>query len=340
MNYHDSLTGLYNRKYHQKKLAELDCEESYPLSVIMADNNGLKLINDTFGHNKGDDLIEETANILTSVVRVQDILARWGGDEFVILAPNTSHREAKDLIAKINQACTESDFQPITPHISLGAATKREDEKEIEEVINLAETRMYDSKMESKKELEDTMVNALEESLLEMDYETQGHTERVEDLALDLGEKLDLSQEQLDNLELLARLHDIGKLAVLNNLLDKGAELSAEKADKLDDHPKIGYRVVKNFRRLTPIANSVLHHHENWDGSGYPDGLTGEEIPYLARIIRVVDAYDIMTNKERNTTENLSHQEAIKEIKGKSGVEFDPQVVAEFINLIGNKSAV
>lgn len=340
MNYHDNLTGLYNRKYHQNKLRELDQAQYYPLSIIMGDNNGLKLINDTFGHTKGDHLIQETAKILKKVSRKQDVVARWGGDEFVILAPNTSREEAEKLIAEINQCCQESDFQPIIPNISLGTAFKNKVEEDIERIIKLAEDRMYSKKMESKKNIEGSMMQSLEQSLLEMDYELQGHTERVEELALDVGYKLGLSQEQLNNLELLARLHDIGKLAISNNLLAASNSLSQEEAEKLNQHPKIGYRVVKNFQRLTPIANSVLHHHENWDGSGYPDGLEQEEIPFLARIVRVVDAYDVMTNSKRKAKTDLSPSEAIQVIEEQQGVEFDPDVVTAFVDLTENKTVI
>ncbi len=333
-SYHDQLTGVCNRAYYEKMLYDLDREENLPISIIICDNNGLKLINDIFGHDKGDELIKKAADVLQHSVREDDIVARWGGDEFGIILSNTPYKGAERVIRRINEKCKEFSFNPISLSIALGAATKTTVDQSRDNVVARAESRMYDNKLETKKNIEKSMIISLEGALLALGDETREHMKRIERIVLKLGKALNLTHEYLDDLTLLARFHDIGKLVIPEKILMKSEPLIEEEWEQVKKHCEIGYRLATNFKELTPCANNILHHHEWWDGTGYPDGLKKNEIPLLARIINIADAYDVMTNG-KPYQKFISHQEAIKNLKRGAGRQFDPYLVNKFIEVFG-----
>lgn len=331
LGYHDDLTGLYNRYYYEEMIGKLNRVDKLPLSIVIADSNCLKMVNDTFGHEAGDRVIQIIADILQDNTREKDIVARWGGDEFGILLPNTSLRDATKIIERIRVSCRKWDKGLVTPSIALGVATKTEVDQCIRKIINIAENRMYNDKLKNKRSVDNSLIISLERSLLSKDHEIGKHIRRVRTLALKFGKALNLSSEELKNLSLLARLHDIGKLGVSERIFNKKDALTVEELDQLKRHCEIGYRVVRNFQELLPIANSILFHHERWDGKGYPQGLEGKEIPLLARIISIVDFYEMIT-RERSYQKKNSHKEGLEELEKHKGTKFDPELVDKFIN--------
>jgi diguanylate cyclase (GGDEF)-like protein len=330
MSFHDYLTGLYNRAYFEEELLRLNTERNLPLSIILGDLNGLKMVNDTYGHDKGDELLIKVAEVLKQCFRKSDIISRWGGDEFIILLPLTDYSRAEEIAGKIEKACYQCSSHDLPLSISLGISTKVKEDESIEGILKAAEDKMYLQKMGDEKRTHRSMIFSLEKSLDKKDYETEEHVKRMGDLALLLGKGLNLPEDKLNELVMLAALHDIGKIAVADSIILKPGKLTPQEWELVKKHPEVGYRIAKSSTDLAAIADAILTHHENWDGSGYPEGLKGEKIPLVSRIISIVDAYDAMTN-DRPYRRAFAKEQAIAEIRRCSGTKYDPKLVEVFL---------
>jgi len=335
LSFHDSLTGLYNRAYFEEELKRLNNSRYYPLNIIFLDINGLKVVNDTFGHDQGDKLLQHLASLLTSISRKGDILSRIGGDEFALLLPSTSSQATLDFCERIRKVCLKDDIEPayLRVNLALGYVTQEGEYKDIKTLLKEADQRMYQDKLFNGKSREKHFLEAFRIILAERDPHTEDHAQRLQELALALGKKVGLSEYQLNNLRLLALLHDIGKIGIPDNILFKTYTLTPSEWKKMREHSLIGYRMVKNIPDFAPIAQEILHHHEHWDGNGYPDGLKGEKIPLLSRIISIIDAYDVMQSR-RPYKGAVTKTEALKEIKKYAGTQFDPQLVEIFLKIV------
>lgn len=333
LSIHDVMTGLFSRMYFDTELYRLDAANELPYSVITGDINALKLTNDLFGHNEGDKLIMETA-VLLKANSGHGIVARTGGDEFSILLPKTGEAEALKLVAQIQQAFEAQKSLPREQNfflsISLGYATKEREEQTIGEILKTAEEHMYRKKLLEHQSIRSTLLTTIKELLFSKSNETMEHAERMAQLARRMGAELSLSQTDLVSLELMATLHDIGKIGISNHVLSKPSKLDEIEWTEIRRHPEIGYRIALTIPELQGIAGYILCHHERWDGTGYPQGLSGEEIPYIARIISVIDAYDAMT-QDRPYREGMSGEAAALEIVRHMGTQFDPEVSRVFI---------
>lgn len=332
LSFHDKLTGLYNRTFFEEELRRLDTQRQLPLSVIMGDLNGLKLLNDAFGHEAGDRQLARIANILGSCCRKDDIIARWGGDEFVLLLPKTEAKTARSICERISNACKESMDMPIPLSIALGSATKTNPSQQIKQILKDSEDRMYQHKLLESSSARSSIIASLEKTLAERNYETEEHAQRLKDLAIQMGKSIGLSDSELDELALLTTLHDIGKIAIPDAIIIKQGPLTPEEWQTMKKHAEIGYRIAQSSPELATIATAILSHHENWDGSGYPQGLMGSQIRVISRIVAIVDAYDAMTHK-RPYREPLTKEEAMAEIRHCSGSQFDPELVETFITI-------
>ena len=333
ISFHDKLTDLYNRTYMEEEIDRLDTARQLPTSVIMIDVNGLKIINDTYGHKKGDQLLKIVADILRNAVRQEDIVARWAGDEFIILLPQTGKLTAEKIAKRIKDECKEREFQDIPISLGVGINTKSSQDQDIYEVIHKADEKMYQDKLTESRSAKNKLVRNLLTTLGAKSGETEEHALRMTELALTLGRELGLSNNQLNQLSLLATLHDIGKVTIPEEILNKPGDLTDEEWETIKDHPERGYRIAAATEEFAPIANYILHHHERWDGSGYPQGVSGEDIPLLSRIISIVDAYDVMTNG-RTYKEAMSREKALKEILDCAGSQFDPELAEKFVQVI------
>jgi diguanylate cyclase (GGDEF)-like protein/PAS domain S-box-containing protein len=248
LSFHDSLTGLYNRAYFEEELKRLNNSRYYPLSIISLDVNGLKVVNDTFGHDQGDKLLQHLASLLTSISRKGDIIARVGGDEFAILLPSTSSQATLDICERIRKVCLEDDIKPayLRVNLALGYVTQEGEYKDIKTLLKEADRKMYQDKLFSTKSREKHLLDSFQLVLAERDPHTEDHSQRLQDLALALGKKVGLSEYQLNNLRLLALLHDIGKIGIPDSILFKTYILTPSEWKKMKEHPKIGYRMAKN----------------------------------------------------------------------------------------------
>lgn len=332
LSYNDSLTGLYNRAFFEEVLGSLINTKQLPLSIIIGDVNGLKMINDTFGYHCGDKLLETIAGILKDCCRPQDIIIRWGGDEFVILLPEASEAIAYQSIERIRAACLTSNPDPIQPSIALGGVSLNHIGQNIDMIMTEAEDIMYRNKLLESKSIRNSIIASLETTLHEKTFETREHAHRMQQLSLQFGRALMLPVNEIERLVLLAKLHDIGKIGIPDDILNKPATLSKSEWEAIKKHPEIGYRIVYSSYELIAIAEEVLSHHERWDGTGYPKGLKHDNIPLLARIVSIVDAYDVMTHV-RSYKETISHEQALEEIARCSSSQFDPDLVKAFLSI-------
>ena len=331
--YRDSLTELYNRRFFEEEIKRLDTKRQLPLSIIMADVNGLKLINDSLGHEKGDKLLIKTAELLKEVVRDEDVLARQGGDEFVVLLPKTNNDEAQKIVLRIKEKCSQTERDEITVSIGIGAATKTESEQDINEVLKEADKEMYQNKLSESRSTKSKIVQSLLNTLIAKSNETKEHAIKMGNLAYDFGEKLNLSNSQIHRLSLLAALHDIGKTIISEEILKKPGKLTAKEWKIVKDHPERGYKIASSSQEFAVVADEIYAHHERWDGSGYPRELKEKNIPYLARIISIIDAFDVMTHK-RPYKKAVTKKEALAEINRGAGGQFDPELAALFIEMM------
>jgi len=332
LSYHDSLTGLYNRMFFEDELKRIDTKNNLPISIIFGDVNGLKLTNDIFGHAAGDALLKKSAEILKKVCREEDIIARVGGDEFAIFLPNTEASEAEKIIDRIKNELSKEQIVAIKCSMSMGYDTKTGTDQKIERTMENAEAGMYKVKMLNRKTINSYMVNTIIETLHNKNPREKGHSITVSEICHDIGQAMKMPETEVRKLKEAGFLHDIGKIVLDEDILNKEGALTEEEKIEMQQHSILGYRILNLFDDTLDLAEGVLNHHENWDGSGYPKGLKGEEIPMLARVIRVAESYDAMTNSLRKNT--MRKEKALQKIKNKSGIIFDTEIVDVFINLM------
>jgi diguanylate cyclase (GGDEF)-like protein/putative nucleotidyltransferase with HDIG domain len=345
----DPLTGLGNhRHFHDRLERELadSREQHYPLSVCLVDIDDFKRINDRFGHPGGDKVLAQ----LAANLRQGGEAFRLGGDEFAILLPGRDEEGARVAAEAIVARLPEVDLAPAgRVTVSAGIATAPQDEVDRDELVRRSDSALYWAKEYGKNQVRVYRPDVVEIAELRRlasgpdraarfraaaslaravdarDAYTGSHSARVADLAARIAARLGLDEEQVELTRLAASLHDLGKLAIPEEILRKPGPLSETERLVLERHPQIGFRMLESLG-VDPVADWVLHHHERWDGSGYPDSLGGAEIPLGARIIFVADAYDAMTS-DRVYRARLADDEAIAELSRCSGTQFDPDVV-------------
>lgn len=336
LSYTDSLTGVYNRACFEEKKEELNKKEYLPIGIIMGDVNGLKVVNDTFGHLQGDKLLLEMSNILRKATSKRDFIFRWGGDEFVILIPNCDENRCENVISKIINECEKSKFNLIEMSIALGSAIKYDVDEDIYDNLQEAEEKLYRQKFLNTRSIRSSMIFSLNQSLYEKNVETQQHTQRLVNYAIKIGKKLGFTTAQLNELELVTKLHDIGKIGISEEILLKPSKLTEEEYNIIKSHTEKGYRILQASSELSHVARGVLTHHERYDGKGYPLGLKGDEIPIVSRIVNIVDSYDAMiTNRGYNDVK--TKEEAIQELIMCKGGQFDPKITDLFISILNEE---
>ena len=333
LSFHDQLTGLYNRHFLEVEMERFNTERQLPISIIMADLNGLKLVNDTYGHYAGDEMLKRVAAILKGVCREDDLIARFGGDEFVLYLPRTPENEALKISSRIEESCRKEQVNNMPLSLSSGVAVKISAEQELPDVLREAEDNMYQNKLTESRSGKSAIVSTLLKTLAEKSFETEAHTRNMQEAAIKIGEKLGLPNSELHRLHLLITLHDIGKINLPEYLLTKMESLDKEELEVLKKHCEIGYRIARASGDFAHVAEDILAHHERWDGSGYPQGLKGEEIPLLARIATLVDAYEVMSNG-RPYKKAMQLQAIKTELKKSSGTQFDPKLVELFLSIL------
>lgn len=333
LSYHDQLTGLYNRRFFEEEVKRLDVERNFPITIVMADVNGLKLVNDSFGHSIGDELLKKVAEIMEKGCRADDIVARLGGDEFVIVLPKTDICEAEQITNRIKALSLNAKVGSIEISVSFGYEVKMNGKIKIQDILKKAEDRMYKKKIFESPSMRGKTIQTIISTLHEKNKREEQHSKRVSELCKSMAEALGLHEVEIEELKTAGLLHDIGKIAIDENILNKPGKLTNDEWEEIMRHPEIGYRILNTVQHMSEIANYVLAHHERWDGTGYPKSLKGEEIPLQSRIIAVADAFDAMTS-ERSYRNALSEENAILELEKNARAQFDPQLVRIFIEKV------
>jgi diguanylate cyclase len=333
LSFHDHLTGLYNRRYFDNVLKLMNDERFMPLTIVMADVNGLKLVNDSFGHTEGDALLIKAAEIITEGCRKDDVSARIGGDEFVIILPNTDNNEAGKIVRRIKKLQSKVKIRQLNLSLSFGFAVKHNVSSDIELIVSEAENKMYKNKMHESASTRNKTVNIILKTLYEKCIGELEHSNRVSRSAAAIATEMGLSPEQISQIGVAGLLHDIGKIGVDDSVLNKQGVFTKADREEIEKHSESGWRILSNSDEYSNLADYVLYHHESIDGKGYPRGIKGDSIPLVSKIINVCDAYDAMTNDRPYRTAK-SREEAVEELKRLSGAQFDPAVVNVFINKV------
>ena len=333
---YDTLTGLHNRRCLEDNRTKIDIPDNLPLSVIFADINGLKMTNDVFGHAAGDELLRKSAEILKHSCRDTDVIARVGGDEFIVLLPKTNEENAEKVLSRIKAGFVDARVEAIKCSISLGYCIKNSVEVPIEEIITCAENAMYNDKAKNRIIVNKDIINTVLETLHSRSPREMQHSRVVSELCGDVGLALHLSEPEISKLKRTGYMHDIGKITLDVGILVKES-LTEEEKEKMSQHPVVGYRILNLFDDTMDLAEFVYSHHERWDGSGYPRGLKGEQIPLISRIVSIVGGYERVANGAEDSAEQRKTK-AIEKVKRRAGTQYDPKLVQLFVKMLEKKS--
>lgn len=337
-SYHDSLTGLYNRRYLDEKIKKIDIADNLPISVISGDVNGLKQTNDIFGHEEGDLLIRTAAEIMVNVCRKEDIISRIGGDEFLIILPKTDKLMVERIAKDIKEQLSNKASKSFNYNISLGFDTKADRNEDLDLIIKNADHNMYTAKVLDWKKFNKEIISTLFKSFMGTYPNERVHARNVSKLSIRMGKRLNLSESEIMKLREAGFMHDIGKIALDEELVNKVVPLNNYELQTMKHHPVVGYRILNSSDFTVDIADYVLCHHEQWSGNGYPKGLRGKEIPLISRIISIADQYDFLM---RSTAfkKGYDQQETLEILKSYKGSRLDPELVDEFIAMINEEEA-
>lgn len=333
LSYHDYLTGLYNRRFYEEELGRLDVPDNLPITLIMADVNGLKLINDSFGHAMGDELLKKAARLITEAVPEGSVVARLGGDEFIIILPQTDIFEAVEVINNLKEKTSNEKIEAFEISISFGYEIKEMEDQDIQDIYKRAEDDMYRHKLYESASIKNKTIELIMNTLYEKSSREMLHSRRVSQLCRSIAVQMRLSKDEVNQIGTAGLMHDIGKMGIDEKILNKVGHLNFEEWQEMQRHPEIGYRILSSSNEFSEMSKYVYQHHERWDGKGYPKKLAREEISIQARIIGVADAYDAMTC-DRTYRKGLTQAEAVRELKKHAGTQFDPEVTQIFVERV------
>jgi diguanylate cyclase (GGDEF)-like protein len=330
----DNLTNLYNRRCFEETMNKYNGKDIEKITAVSIDLNGLKFINDTLGHLAGDRIIIDTAKIIREVFEDYGHISRIGGDEFGVILESIEEVHVEKLLNTLSLKIEQ--YNLMTPNGSMSVAYGYSHHTigfvNMEYLFQVADNNMYQNKLLKKESTRGTFVKTLMKALEAKDYVSEGHVVRMEKLAVLIGEALFLHQDQMDRLILLTKFHDIGKIGIPDSILKKPARLTEDEWKVMKTHTSIGERIALESMEIKDIAPLIFYHHERWDGTGYPSGLSKEDIPIECRILAVVDSFDAMTN-DRPYHKAMHEAEAAKEIIACSGIFYDPKIVDIFYSI-------
>ncbi len=330
---HDSLTGLLNYRAFDTEIKKLMMEENLPLTLMMGDVNGLKLINDSFGHASGDQLLISIARQLEAICPKDTVIFRYGGDEFVMAFPKMSHEEGLKMITTFKELFSFKQFDPIIVSMAMGFEVVRSVNANIREILTEAENHMYRHKITENSSQKSKTIDVVMNALYAKNDRELYHSKRVAKICGEFARELQWDDNDIKEIEVAGMLHDIGKIGIPEVILNKEGKLTDFEWKEIMKHPEVGFRILSSVNEFSKMSIYVLEHQEKWNGTGYPRKLSGENISIQARIIALADAYDAMTSK-RTYRETMTREEALAEIRKFSGIQFDPNLTETFIKMI------
>lgn len=352
----DPLTGLFNHRYAYERLyqeAERQAEARTPVSVLMLDLDNFKLFNDTYGHPAGDALLRRTAGVLRRCFRDGDVVARYGGDEFIVILPGATLEQAVEVARRLQDRFADEYYHEgegarVPVYVSCGVANAPVDAAGVLDLVAIADANLYEAKAEGRGKITARTLDVMDDRLLAVagfdllrsmviavdnkDRYTRRHSEEVTAYSLQIAAKLGLDEELCRAIHISGLLHDLGKIGIPDRILRKPGRLTAEETQVMNQHPEIGAMIVSSLPGMELIAGGVRSHHERYDGTGYPDRLAGEQIPLVARVLAVADVYSAMTT-HRPYRKALTREEALAQIAKNIGSQFDPLVAGAFLEL-------
>lgn len=334
----DTITGLDLSSGMFQYLSDLDMEHAYPIQLLAVNVNGLNVINHALGREKGNEVMNRTVEIMREILPENTYMAKMENGSFIAVLLRTEYRQAKQMAKRLKEEQLSVSSLNLNFELEYGMAEVHGREDDIFDGIQESLDSLKNRKLLSDSSQTSSVIHSLSQTLLESDYETEEHVLRTRDAAMELGASIGLSDKDIGRLALLSVLHDIGKIAIPQNILLKPGKLDAQEWEIMKTHTSKGYRIAKASPELEPISELILHHHEKWDGTGYPSGLKGEEIPLLSRIITVVDSYDVMVH-DRPYHKAITEEAAREELKRCAGTQFDPQIVDAYLELLRKKDS-
>ena len=327
----DLLTGLSSRVHLQKKITEINLYRKYPYTAVVCSNSGINLNTEGFGEDAGKAATMHVADLLRSQLRASDFAAYDDGN-MIVLMPDTGSSDAEAVFNRISRILKHDRPFNFSLSFVFGVASRASRDADMQITVSQAQADMLKNKMRVDAEVHKSIIDSLREALRLSAFETEQHSLRVQSLCVKIAEKLKLPENEIKNLEKLALFHDIGKLSVPSEIINKPSPLTAEEMRIMQLHVINGYKIANVSEELAPVAREILCHHERWDGKGYPNGYAGEEIPYLSRIVTVADSFDVITH-DRPYKFARPVQSALDEIRRNRGIQFDPAVVDAFLSL-------
>lgn len=336
LNYHDQTTGLNNRHFYDANIAKYDIIDNYPITIIKMDINGLKLINDAFGYDMGDTLVNRVVSLVKPIVDHADMFCRFGGSDFIILYTKVQKTTIDVIMTQINHAMTNETIQNIKVSVSSAYAIKTSDDQNLMSIVNKAEMKLSREKLIDSSSMVSRTIGIIMNSLYEKNPREMEHSKRVATICEIIAQRMNLDSHIVSKLKIAGLMHDIGKIGVPDSILDKPERLSEEEINQIRKHSEVGYRILSAVNEFSEIADYILAHHERWDGKGYPKGLKEIEIPVYSRIISVADSFDAMTS-DRSYRKAMTLEQAKKEIIANSNIQFDPNIVRIFLEILNDE---
>jgi diguanylate cyclase (GGDEF)-like protein/putative nucleotidyltransferase with HDIG domain len=333
----DNLTKLNNRATFDSYILSHQPALNYPISIITFDINTFQVINTSFGYEMGNNVLIKIGETLLDYAKNNANIDafRIGGDEFALILTNTEINEADDIGKEIKNIISKLDDFNFVINISYGVDETDNFDKSLSETYNQSLVDLNSNKIYDGSSISIKTIDLIMTTLFEKNKRERMHSERVSYISKKIAEKFNLGTAFTNRVELAGRLHDIGKINISEEILDKPGKLTDREWKSIKKHPESGFKILSSVPEYLDIANIVLTHHERYDGKGYPRGISGHNIPLEARIICVADAYDAMI-EERPYRLSLTEDQAIKELIDNKGTQFDPEVVDKFITITSN----